>query len=1175
MAVAGYAYDVFLSFRGEDTRKTFTDHLYEALVQAGYQTFRDDDEIVPGEYIDSELQKAIEQSRISIIVFSKTYAYSRWCLDELVKILHHKKTSRHEILPVFYDVDPSDVRKQTGSFAEAFTRHEMQFRAETNERTEWTKKLEHWRAALKDVSNLAGMVLQNQFDGYEAKFIQNIVNVIRDKLNRRALNITPFLVGILPRVESINLWLRDEGMDASVITICGMGGIGKTTIAKLVYNLNRENFDGSSFLANIRERSQEPNGFVKLQKQLLSDIGKEQKLSCVDEGIIKIAQAISCKRLLLVLDDVDQVDQLHAVLGMRRLFSPGSKIIVTTRHERLLNPREVHKVHQVSPLNNEDSLELFSLHAFGQAHPIDDFLEYAMRVVHYCRGLPLALQVLGSSLSRRSLNIWESALKKLEAIPDGQILRILMISYDWNRHRSLGARLWRDNDSFKVLREKSGSPILLKGTSKIEGLILDMHMVEEDKPSTTRSSIDHGKSNKYGGTLGKTFLSDLGNSIKQRVFNRFSRHPENTSLRNSSTSKLLEIDAFSDMDKLKLLQLNYVQISGPFIKFPNKLRWLCWHGFPLRTIPSGFPLGSLVTLDLQYSNLKRVWKGTKFCKTLKILDLSHSQELTKTPDFSGVPNLEGLILEDCINLVEIHESIEKLEGLILLNLKDCKNLKKLPRNICMLKSLETLIISGCSNLDWWPTEGQKMVSSKVHHTYGIRVKQSLTEEVEPWQGIMRSWVSKPQKIPDVPSFQLPRSLVKLSLADCNLLNDDFQLDFSNLPLLQSLDLSANQIHSLPEGVKDLIGLRTLVVDSCKRLTSLTRIANVKPMKLSVRGCTSLQKVSYQPTMSSLSINIKDCGKLVEVEGHFKLETMTAADVESLKAWGFSNIEAVVTYLSAIIIGKRLPFQKLYGGGVYSYFLPGNEIPSGFSIKTKGSSLSFLVPSLPHYKIRGFVVCCVYTTWKNKFFLSDLIDPLITSIDNQTKHLKFAHCPVSIAIPKANEDMIWISHWNSRDPLDGGDEVVVSVKTLVDHKGEKQSEFEVKEVGILLLYEYQEEMASHETFNSEDMVPGECRSTITTENPPPPSHHHLLHRVSLPPSTHSSPSASPPPPPPSTTNLGCTTTGTTQPITSGPSPPSPTATVRLHHRAPPLCISTESPHLRDTTTCRFTNEPPPP
>ncbi|KAM7469358.1 hypothetical protein LguiA_007541 [Lonicera macranthoides] len=119
-------YDVFLSFRGEDTRKTFIDHLYTALVQQGFRTFRDDDETEKGEYLKSELEKAIHQSKISIVVMSKDYASSTWCLDELVMILKRRRTSRHIVLPVFYDVDPSQVRKQTGRTADAFARHEWQ-----------------------------------------------------------------------------------------------------------------------------------------------------------------------------------------------------------------------------------------------------------------------------------------------------------------------------------------------------------------------------------------------------------------------------------------------------------------------------------------------------------------------------------------------------------------------------------------------------------------------------------------------------------------------------------------------------------------------------------------------------------------------------------------------------------------------------------------------------------------------------------------------------------------------------------------------------------------------------------------------------------------------------------------------------------------------------------------
>ncbi|CAL5347761.1 unnamed protein product [Camellia sinensis] len=119
-----WSYDALLSFRGEDTRKNFTDHLYAALVQVGIHTFRDDDELPRGQVISSELLKSIEESRISVVVFSRNYASSRWCLDELVKIIECKKTIGQLRLPIFCNVDPSDVRHQTGYFGEAFGRHE-------------------------------------------------------------------------------------------------------------------------------------------------------------------------------------------------------------------------------------------------------------------------------------------------------------------------------------------------------------------------------------------------------------------------------------------------------------------------------------------------------------------------------------------------------------------------------------------------------------------------------------------------------------------------------------------------------------------------------------------------------------------------------------------------------------------------------------------------------------------------------------------------------------------------------------------------------------------------------------------------------------------------------------------------------------------------------------------
>ncbi|KAL5555281.1 hypothetical protein UlMin_037517 [Ulmus minor] len=168
-------YDVFLNFRGEDTRKTFLGHLRAALSYSkGIETFVDDDQIESGKYISSQLLEAIEDSTCSIIIFSENYASSTWCLDELVKILDCMKNKGQVVLPVFYHVDPSDVRKQTGTFGVAFAKHEENLREDL-------ERVESWRNALTKITGVAGLDLRNYRD--EADFIRVIVEEVSRKLS--------------------------------------------------------------------------------------------------------------------------------------------------------------------------------------------------------------------------------------------------------------------------------------------------------------------------------------------------------------------------------------------------------------------------------------------------------------------------------------------------------------------------------------------------------------------------------------------------------------------------------------------------------------------------------------------------------------------------------------------------------------------------------------------------------------------------------------------------------------------------------------------------------------------------------------------------------------------------------------------------------------------------------
>ncbi|BFG41640.1 hypothetical protein CerSpe_279140 [Prunus speciosa] len=149
-------YDVFLSFRGEDTRFNFTDHLHSNLTRKGIRTFIDDG-LKRGEEISPALLRAIEESKISIIVFSENYASSKWCLDELVKILESKETREQMVWPVFYKVDPSDVRHQRGSFGQALADYECEFKDDM-------EKVQRWRRTLTKAANLSGSRLCK--DGY-------------------------------------------------------------------------------------------------------------------------------------------------------------------------------------------------------------------------------------------------------------------------------------------------------------------------------------------------------------------------------------------------------------------------------------------------------------------------------------------------------------------------------------------------------------------------------------------------------------------------------------------------------------------------------------------------------------------------------------------------------------------------------------------------------------------------------------------------------------------------------------------------------------------------------------------------------------------------------------------------------------------------------------------------
>ncbi|KAI9071472.1 hypothetical protein K1719_046565, partial [Acacia pycnantha] len=237
-----WKYHVFLSFRGEDTRTNFTDHLYASLIHKGLKTFRDEEELERGQSIKPSLLEAIEESRSAIVVLSPSYASSTWCLDELQKIIHLKEESSLQVFPIFYGVDPSDVKKQKGSFAEAFKKHEERF-------TKDKMKVQGWRDALEKVATISGWDSQNR---HETEFIESISEEMISKL----LDESPSdlgIVGIKQKLDELESIVASELEGVRFIGIWGIGGLGKTTIASAFYERKRQNFQTHCFLHNVRE----------------------------------------------------------------------------------------------------------------------------------------------------------------------------------------------------------------------------------------------------------------------------------------------------------------------------------------------------------------------------------------------------------------------------------------------------------------------------------------------------------------------------------------------------------------------------------------------------------------------------------------------------------------------------------------------------------------------------------------------------------------------------------------------------------------------------------------------------------------------------------------------------------------------------------------------------------
>ncbi|XP_048605864.1 disease resistance protein TAO1-like [Brassica napus] len=528
------------------------------------------------------------------------------------------------------------------------------------------------------------------------------------------------LVGMRAHMENMDLLLRLDSNEVRMIGIWGPSGIGKSTIARSLFSQHSPDFQLSVFMENIKREYPRPCAQLQLQNKFLSLILNQKDVTIHHLGVAQ--DRLKDKKVLVVLDDVDQSAQLDALAKELWWFGPGSRVIVTTQDKRILKAHPINLIYEVGFPHDDEALEIFCINAFGQKSPYDGFGDLALEVTKLVGKLPLGLSVVGSYFKGLSKEEWEHELPRLRTRLDGDIESILKLSYDTlcnddqalflhiacffnGRHITIVEECLAENFSgikgrLRVLAERSLISVD-SGVIKMHDLLalLGREIVRKQapyEPGQRQFLVDDEDICKVlsDGTVGSRSVIgitiELGKELKTIRNLKWLKLTEAKNLK-----ELPDLSTAINLRRLDLWCCSSLVELPSFIGNMTSLKELCLIG-----------CSSLVELPSSIGNM------THF----EQLNLNKCSSLVELPSSIGnLTNLQDLYLNGCSSLEKLPSSIGNLHCLQRLQMKGCSKLKALPI-ITNLESLLELDLSNCSSLKSFPEICTNIVDLKINGT---------------------------------------------------------------------------------------------------------------------------------------------------------------------------------------------------------------------------------------------------------------------------------------------------------------------------------------------------------------------------------------------------------------------------------------------------------------------------